>query len=184
MFRKLLTTTLLSLHVSYPTGFVRPLFDLLRFRFGATDPPHRRVFFSRANDQSRRVLRNRDEIETRMATLGFEIIRPEHLPFREQARLLAEASFVAGESGAAMANLGFCPPGTRVLEIQPDRFVEGWTRGMCFQFAHQWNVYFAHVDSAPVLAADGLPQNPNQVFSFVVDPDDLMAAVRAIDAPA
>ena len=184
VFRKLLATTLLSLHVSYPTGFVRPLFDLLRFRFGAAGPARRRVFFSRAHDTARRVLRNRDEIEARMTELGFEVARPEQLPFREQVRLMGEAAFVAGESGAAMANLGFCPPGTRVLEIQPDRFVEGWTRGMCFQFAHRWHVYFAHVDSAPVAAADGTSQDPNQVFSFAVDAADLARAVEAIDTAA
>ncbi len=182
VFRKVLTSTLLSLHVSYPTGFVRPLFDVLRFRFGADEPAKRRLFFSRIGDVTRRVLRNRGEIEARMAALGFEIVRPERLSFREQVRLMSQASFVAGESGAAMANLGFCPPGTRVLEIQPERFVEGWTRGMCFQFAHRWHVYFAHVDSEPVPAADGTMHDPTQVFSFLVDPSDLANAVEVIDA--
>lgn len=181
VFRKLLTTTLLSLHVSYPTAFVRPLFDLMRFRFGTAAPPLRRVFFSRAADVGRRVLRNRPEIEGRMRDLGFEVIHPERLSFRDQARLMAEAAFVVGESGAAMANLGFCTPGTRVLEIQPERFVEGWTRGMCFQFAHRWHVYFAKVDSSPVMGSDGTPQDPNQVFSYVVDAAELARAVEAID---
>ncbi len=181
VFRKLLTTTLLSLHVSYPTGFARPMFDMLRFRFGVAGPARRRLFFSRAGDVTRRVLRNRAEIEARMVELGFEVVRPERLSFRDQVRLMGEAAFVAGESGAAMANLGFCPPGTRVLEIQPDRFVEGWTRGMCFQFAHRWHVYFARVDSSPVPAADGTPQDPSQVFSFAVDVADLSRAVEAID---
>lgn len=181
VFRRLLTTTLLALHVSYPTAFARPMFDMLRFRFGASGPAHRRVFFSRAADVTRRVLRNRAEVEARMAELGFEIVRPERLSFREQVRLMGETAFVAGESGAAMANLGFCQPGTRVLEIQPDRFVEGWTRGMCFQFAHRWHVYFAQVDSAPVAAADGTLQDPSQVFSFTVNVADLSRAVEAIN---
>ena len=181
VFRKLLTTTLLSLHVSYPTAFVRPLFDLMRFRFGTAASPLRRVFFSRAADVGRRVLRNRPEIEGRMRDLGFEVIHPERLSFRDQVRVMAEAAFVVGESGAAMANLGFCTPGTRVLEIQPERFVEGWTRGMCFQFAHRWHVYFAKVDSAPVVGSDGTPQDPSQVFSYVVDAAELARAVEAID---
>ncbi len=66
----------------------------------------------------------------------------------EQAAAMAEARFVIGESGAAMANVGFCPQGATVLELQPERFVEGWTRGMCFHLGHRWHLYLARVELA------------------------------------
>ena len=173
VFRKLLTTTLLSMHVAYPTGFIRGMFDRIRFQFGlSSETPNRLVYLARGGDTSRRVLRNREEIETLMASLGFEVVQAERLPFGEQVQLLASCRVVVGESGAAMANLGFSQPGTRVLEIQPELFVEGWIRGMCFILSHPWHVYFAEVDS---------PQ-PDGTFSYRIDPDDLAAAVRLVVA--
>ena len=117
-----------------------------------------------------------------MAGLGFAVVRPEHLSFTEQVALMSSAEMVVGESGAAMANLGFCPPGAKVLEIQPERFVENWTRGMCFHFGHRWSVYLGRVDSEMLPDAAGQATDPNQVFSYEVDPDDLADAVAAVQA--
>jgi capsular polysaccharide biosynthesis protein len=57
------------------------------------------------------------EIETRLAALGFEVFDPS----RGLASIatLQEASHIVGVHGAALANLVFCPPGTRVLELMP-----------------------------------------------------------------
>ncbi len=182
VFRKLLATTMLSLHVSYPTAFIRPMFDFLRFRFGAPPgQPRRRVFLSRG-DTGRRVLRNRAEVEGALARLGLEIVHPERLSFAAQVALLASCRTVVGESGAALANLGFAQPGTNVLEIQPERFTEGWTRANCFMLGHRWHVYFARVDSPPQVAADGTELDPRQVFSYEIDADELVASVQAVEA--
>ncbi len=182
-FRRILASTLLALHVSYPTACIRPLFDLLRFRAGAgpADAP-RRVFLSRAGHDDRRRLRNRAAVEAAMEVLGFAILHPGRLSFAEQVATMRGASLVVGESGAAMANIGFCQPGTKVLEIQPERFVEGWTRGMCFQLAHRWHVYFPRVELPPLTDAAGKPLDPNQHFEYEIDPLDLMVAVRAVEA--
>ncbi len=181
IFRRMIASTMLSMHVSYPTAFARPLFDGLRFRLGIprTDRP-RLIMLSRAGDVGRRWLRNREAVERRVADLGFTIVRPEHLSFLEQVALMSSAELVVGESGAAMANIGFCPPGARVLEIQPERFVENWTRGMCFHFGHRWSVYLGRVDSAMIPDAAGQATDPNQVFSYEVDPDDLADAVTTL----
>lgn len=177
IFRKLLTSTLLSMHVPYPTRFVRPLFDFARFAIAVpAQAPSRRIFFSRGDMRSERNLRNLDEIEALMQQLGFEIIRPEGLSFREQVALMAQASFVVAETGAALANIGFCDPGTKVLEIQADRFVDGWVRSMCFMFAHRWHVYFARLD-------DGGPEAKHR-FTYAIEPASLERAIRAIDVGA
>lgn len=172
-----LASTLLSMHVSYPTPFIRPMFDFVRFRLGAAaERPNRKLFFSRAGD-TRRLLRNRAAVEECAARLGFEIVRPERLSFREQVALMSSCGMVVGESGAAFANLGFCAPGTIVLEIQPERFVEGWVRGMCFMFGHRWHVYFASVDSSP---SDAGAEEGHR-FSYEIDVDDLERVVREVE---
>ena len=141
-FRKMLASTMLALHVSYPTGFVRPIFDFLRYRYGTRNTANKKLFISRGGSKKRWLL-NRAEVEACATEFGFEIVRPEQLSFAEQVRLFSNATVVIGESGAGMANVGFCQPGAAVLEIQPERFFEGWTRAMCFLFGHRWHIYQA-----------------------------------------
>jgi capsular polysaccharide biosynthesis protein len=54
---------------------------------------------------------------------GFTSVRPESLPFLEQARLLAGAEIVAGEAGSGLHGTVFSQPGTTTLELRPETFV-------------------------------------------------------------
>jgi capsular polysaccharide biosynthesis protein len=179
VFDAVLASTTLAMHVSYPSACIRPMFDVLRTRCGAADAGGpRKVFLSRAGD-TRRHLRNRAAVENMMARRGFAIVQPEHMAFRDQVALMASCRVVAGESGAAMANLGFCAPGVRVLEIQPERFVEGWVRGMCFMLGHAWHVYFARVDGPQPEVADG----EGHRFAYDVDVAELEQVVSMMEQP-
>lgn len=91
------------------------VFDLFRNHF---PPPERsvrcQVYLPRRGP---RVPINNDAIEARMRELGFEFLDPLSTPnFRQR---LAEATHVVAIHGAALANLVFCRPGTRVLEMMP-----------------------------------------------------------------
>lgn len=176
-FRCVVTSTLLSMHVSHPSRFLRPLFDTLRFRLGAAPAGSpRRVFLSRAGHDLTRRLRNREAIEGLMRLLGFEVVIPDRLSLAEQAARMGHARIVVGESGGALANIGLCPPGALVLELQPECFPDPWIRGMCFQLAHRWHLYLARVDAPP--------EAPGRPFSYEIDPFDLMAAVARIELSA
>lgn len=61
-----------------------------------------------------RKLMNDQEISNLLSASGFTIIAPEELSFSDQVRLFSQAELVIGATGAAMANLIFCPPGARV----------------------------------------------------------------------
>lgn len=61
-----------------------------------------------------RKLINDQEVSDVLSSAGFTIVSPETLSFSEQVRLFSQADIVMGATGAAMANLIFCPPGTRV----------------------------------------------------------------------
>jgi hypothetical protein len=50
---------------------------------------------------------------------GFRIFRSEGMVWLDQIREFSEADIVIGVHGAALANLSFCAPGTRVIEIMP-----------------------------------------------------------------
>ena len=177
VFRKLVTTSLISLHVPYPTRFVRPMLDTIRFRVGGPAQPRtRRVFVSRSDTPAKRDMINRDAVEARFSAAGFDIIHPQRLTFVEQVELFSACIVVAGESGAGMANIGFCDPGTKVLEIQPSLFVEGWTRAACMLFSHEWHVLFAR--SQPATNPD--PAVPAHMLRFEVDLADLDAAIARV----
>ena len=177
VFRKVVATSMLSLHVPYPTRFVRPVFDTLRFRIGGpATAPSRRIFISRRNDSTRRLLVNRDQVEASFRAAGFEIVEAETLSVPEQIRLFSAATVVAGKSGAGLANVAFCDPGTRVLEIQPSGFFEGWTRTASMLMALEWHVCFAET----------LPQSGEDKagpLKFVVDPGELRSAIDRVSAP-
>jgi hypothetical protein len=77
-------------------------------------PRRRRIYFAR---EGKRSAVNAAEIDARVAQLGFEKVDPVQTPRLRE--ILAEASHVVGIHGAALTNLLFCQPGTRVLELMP-----------------------------------------------------------------
>jgi capsular polysaccharide biosynthesis protein len=76
-----------------------------------------RIYIKRRG--SRRVA-NDAMVENYLTALGFTSVYLENMAFAEQIALFASASFIVAMHGAALANLLFCQPGTRVLEISPD----------------------------------------------------------------
>ena len=176
-FSRVLTSDLLSLHVSYPTRFIRPVFDTLRFLMGeGTERRGRIVFFSRGSDTTRRVLTNRLEVETALAAEGVVIVHPERLTIQDQVALAASSHFIIGEGGAAMANVGFCDPGAAVLEIQHEDVPDGWTRAACRIMGLRWHLYVAQDDHSAMAAHP----DPKPQAMFRIDVSSLLEAVRTI----
>jgi hypothetical protein len=173
-FDKVLGTTMLSLHVSYPSRFVRLVFDQIRFYFGPSgDRTKTKIFLSRGTDTNKRVLKNRAEVEELMTRLGFEVVCPDLLSFRAQVALMASAHMVVGEAGAGLANIGFCDPGAVVLEILT--MADAWIRGQCFVMGHQWHGYF------PTLTPDSPTKDTT---SYSIDCDDLAATISTVTTNA
>lgn len=171
-FRHLLASNLIAQHVSYPGRVIRPLADTLRFRYGTGGGGRRRIYISRRQDSQKRLLTNRPDVEEVFVAHGFEVVTPEHMSFVEQIRLFADCEIVAGESGAGMANVIFCDPGTKILEIQPEHFFEGWIRASSMVLGLEWNVFFAPSVS---------PQ-PDQGIAFWVNTVLLAEAITAVIA--
>lgn len=79
----------------------------------------RRLFVDRAITRGR-TLANRSEIVAFLKGRGFEIIDPEALSPRQQVVRFSRARMIVGIMGAAMTNVVFCRPGSRILDIAPD----------------------------------------------------------------
>src|SRR5213082_3547813 len=86
---------------------------------------HRRLYLSRARAAVRRIA-NENEISEVLRHWNFEIIEAENLSWPEQADLFAGASVIVGPHGAALANIVFCKPGTRVVEISTRAGYHDW----------------------------------------------------------
>lgn len=75
--------------------------------------PQNEVVFIRRNSGARNLL-NGPELEEFVARQGWTVVEPERLSFDEQVRIFHGAKMVVGATGAAMVNMLFCRPGTRV----------------------------------------------------------------------
>jgi capsular polysaccharide biosynthesis protein len=74
----------------------------------------KRIYISRK--WSRRIT-NENEVMDVLTQYGFSKVELENLTVQEQVQLFSTAEVIVGAHGAALANLTFCQPGTKVLEI-------------------------------------------------------------------
>src|SRR5437899_1344678 len=93
--------------------------------FSGKQNQHRRLYLSRARAAVRRIA-NENEISEVLRHRNFEIVEAENLSWREQANLFAGASVIVAPHGAALANIVFCKPGTRVVEISTRAGYRDW----------------------------------------------------------
>ncbi|PNY79425.1 glycosyltransferase family 61 protein [Deinococcus koreensis] len=77
------------------------------------------LYISRAHTP-RRAVCNEPALEQALAARGVTVIYAEQLGLTEQVRLFAGATAVVALHGAGLANLVWCRPGTRVLEVFPE----------------------------------------------------------------
>ncbi|MGB0908929.1 MAG: glycosyltransferase family 61 protein, partial [Nitrospirales bacterium] len=71
---------------------------------------------------------NESEFSSLLNKFGFEICFLERLSFNEQVTLFQEAETVISPHGSGLANLVFCSPGTKVVELFPARATDAYFR--------------------------------------------------------
>jgi capsular polysaccharide biosynthesis protein len=91
--------------------------------------PRRRIYISRR--YASRSFDNEEEIEAAMVKYGFETCYLEKLVFKEQVRLFKSVKVVVAPHGAGLANLLWCNPGTRVIEIFSSRHFNDCYARLC-----------------------------------------------------
>ncbi len=90
-----------------------------------TAHPARRIYVRRSDsgNLSTRTIDNEAEVLDAMMSEGFEIIEPATLPLQQQAATFGNADIIVSPHGSTFANLIFCKPGTRVIDLMPDDWV-------------------------------------------------------------
>lgn len=79
--------------------------------------PYRRIYLTRRRVNRRKVV-NEDEVVAILERRGVEMVIPERLSLSEQAALFGESTHVIGLYGAALCNVVFCRPGSKLLEFR------------------------------------------------------------------
>ena len=144
---------------------------------GATGGKGTRLWLRRA-PSARRVLPNQEACLQCLERFGVKPIDPELLSVREQAMTIASASTVVAPHGAALANLVFATPGTRVLELHQTRYAPPYFHSL----AAHGQLLLARCEQPqvpPSLISDLLYEGPI-VEPIVLEPDRVAAAVNAL----
>ena len=63
------------------------------------------------------VARNENEVKKYLSDKGFEMIKLTELYFKDQALTFNNADVIVGLHGAGFANVAFCKPNTKIIEI-------------------------------------------------------------------
>ncbi len=143
--------------------------------------PSRRLFIGR-RDASHRLLVNEQECADHAARYGFEYVTMSGRSVAEQAGLFAEARYIVAPHGAALTNLLFATPETRVLELLPgDPFIphrEDMPLLLCFrEIAALLGCHYRHVVGSAVAAQrHRCPVDAD----FAADPEAFRAELAAL----
>jgi len=134
----------------------------------------RRIYIARPEDNDKRTLLNEEELRHSLKLARFEIVSPETMFVTAQIALFASASIIIAPTGAALANLIYCRPHTRVIEIISDLDRQIWVRNICIQGDLKWLPYFASSSpSENLVSIDGIA-HPQIGIKFGVNVETLL----------
>ena len=146
-FEEIVVVDGLTSHSQYISPFVMQCLDIITGN--VPDGPAKDIYVPRRPAISR-DFENEPAISAHLQHLGFRETRTAELPFLDQIAAFKGAQTVVAVSGAALTNLVFCKPGTRVFNFSPCSAME-----VLF-----WMIAEArHLDYREIRCAEIGPQN-------------------------
>ncbi len=137
---------------------------------------------SGAGDVSSRTILNENDVIDAVESLGFRIIEPSTMSLRDQAHAFHNADIIVSPHGSTLANLIFCRPGAKVLDLMPDDWVgvrgdairDVWGLRVCAMTGLDYSVLLCpstivatHYSGSPTIACN-------------VDITDLIASIQRL----
>ena len=164
-------------HPQHREAFAAILANVRKAAPGLETPRRLLVCRSLANSRN---LQNRAEMIAALEALGFAAVQPEKLSFDEQALTFAGAEIVVCEFGAAMANVMFCRPGTKVVEIIAEGQHDPWSSHLAAMLDLEHVVLFQRQTEEALANA---PRHvKDSTFAYAVDVKKLVETARALIA--
>ena len=105
--------------------------DFLRNAFPTGKTPRGRKIFIGRGEAKHRPLIHEKEIWAQLQKRGYDSVDCGKMSVQEQAEVFGSAEVVVGAHGAALTNLVFCRPGTRVVELFSPAYVNPCYRDLC-----------------------------------------------------
>ena len=109
--------------IPFRSGFLKPecavkqSFEIIKQKFISNDPHFPRFIYISRRDTNNRKMVNEETVENFLESRGFQIIFLTGMSIAEQINHFAHAEKIIGPHGAGLTNIGFCQPGTKLLEI-------------------------------------------------------------------
>ena len=86
----------------------------------------KKIYLDRSDSKSKnknlRSIINEDEVKNYLISKGFSAIKLTELSFIDQALTFYNADIIVGLHGAGFANIIFCKPNTKILELKANPF--------------------------------------------------------------
>jgi capsular polysaccharide biosynthesis protein len=166
----------------YPSEILLDMAGILRDR--ATHHTDRwrprRVYINRFDVARGRIMQNERELMSALDERGFTSLSLGTLSISDQLDLIHDAEFIVGAHGAGMTAVAFAPPGSRVVEILPDRVVPAaWISRLCTLLGHRYAAVVSPVASENLdpIKIEGI-ERADIFFKYEVD---IPAVLRAVD---
>ena len=105
-------------HVN-PPWLIRSLREVSGFE-PPSEEPRRRIYVSRLG-ALRRPVSNEPAVIKALEQSGFEIVDCSRMEVDSQRKIFSEAQMIVASHGAALTNLAWCSPRSRIIEFLPDR---------------------------------------------------------------
>jgi capsular polysaccharide biosynthesis protein len=138
----------------------------------------RRLYVSRRGHPMR-VMVNEVALEAALTRRGFQIVRPEGKSVVDQIKLFAGADVIVGPTGAGMTNAVFAPPGSTLVEIQPENFASFWVPAFSRLIGLDWAGYIAPSPCQPKAAPWLARMRRGFHFAYRLDLQDFLAFLDA-----
>ena len=114
-FKHLIVPSLSNHKDGVITPHLAPWCRLLKKNIKPASTNKRKIFISREDAKTRKLLNSEKLL---MALKGWETVILEKLSIKDQIRCFSEASHIVSTHGAGLANLLWCEPATKIIEIQ------------------------------------------------------------------
>jgi capsular polysaccharide biosynthesis protein len=132
-----------------------------------------RLYVGRDDAGNRRVCNQSEIVEHVLSPLGFEHVQWDGRSIREQAALFGSADVIVAANGAALANLVFCRPGTRVIVLHRPTYVSP----VFYELSHTAGLDYYHLTGDAAT-----PTTPEASASdFYVNPGSLVELLKLAD---
>lgn len=139
---------------------------------------YERVYIGREDAPNRKVT-NEEQVIGRLEKHGFRKVLLSALSVAEQARLFASAERIAAPHGAGLANLLFCRPGAKVLELYAPNYMNPLYWFLGNQLGLDYFYLAGEGERKPVTS--GIGDVECRTDNMTIDPDLLDASIELMN---